>query len=337
MEKKIIAPTTKMNVGAPHGGAGETEAKIWLRQSERRSSVNIKERKGELILIGYNLIAAFFPIVANYSGKLMPPILFAALSNLLAAFVTIIYLAARGQAHRVWEKKTLPLLLGVSIFIIAIPSALIFWGAHQTSGINTSLFLQMELPFTLIIYALFFHEVLTARKYFGAMLIGLGSVAILYNGSLHFNWGDLAIIASTIFFPLGNWYAKRAIEMTTGVVVVCARNLYGGVLLLIMSFFIEPGADLQQNFTQHFWMIALYGIVIMGLAKQIWYAGLKYLSVSKAISIHTSQSALSLVYAMIFLREIPTLYQWMGLTVIMGGLFAMTYRGKTPAPLVEPK
>jgi len=57
-----------------------------------------------------------------------------------------------------------------------------------------------------------------------------------------------------------------------------------------------------------------------------WYEGLKDLALSKAVSIMLGYPIFSMIFAMVFLHEIPTVYQVLGMSITIGGLFILVKR-----------
>jgi len=58
------------------------------------------ERIGELLVGGETVLYALFPILIAYTTKLMPPILFAALSTLTAAAALLVYMFLKKETKK---------------------------------------------------------------------------------------------------------------------------------------------------------------------------------------------------------------------------------------------
>lgn len=287
------------------------------------------ERWGELLIICEVLVYALFPIVVNYTTKLMPPILFAGLSTIMAGVALFTYILIKKQLSKLKNIQALKYILAVTLFVTIIPSILIFTGTSKTSGINTTILLQTEILFAFLICGVFVGEKITPQRIGGAITVVIGAIAILYNGTLQINRGDLLIIAGTFFFPIGNIYAKKALKLTTPAVILLVRSFLGGMILVLISLLFE---NYQVSFSgyvvDNFKFILLNGALIYGLSRLLWYEGLKRLDISKATSLAISYPAFSLFYSYIFLKEIPTIFQWIGFIIIFWGIFILTYKRK---------
>lgn len=285
-----------------------------------------EERLGELMVFGETAIYAIFPIMVSYVSKQMPPILFVAIATIIAGIGSFLYLLFTKQLSSLKNKKALKYILAVTVFIIVIPSIFIFKGGSLTSGINTSILLQSEIVFTFLIYSLIKYEKITLIKILGAIQVIIGTIIIIYNGELGINLGDILIIAGTLFYPIGNIFAKKALKETTIPVIICVRSFSGGTVLLLISLFFESysASDALGYFQNYYLYMLISGILIYWISKALWYGGLRRMDISKAILISVGgYPSLSLLFAIIFLHEIPTIHQWIGFVIICIGVFAI--------------
>lgn len=275
------------------------------------------------------MLFALLPIVIVHTAKLMPPILFAGISMMIAALVVFFYMILKGQISTLFNKTAFKYILGVTFFIVIIPSILIYTGASKTSSVNTAILLQTEIFFTLLILGMLKQEKITIKKIIASLLITLGAICVIYNGSLKLNPGDLLIIAGTVAYPIGNMYAKKALKLTSSGAILLIRSALGGIFLIIISLLFEDYTNAFSGYiTDNIFMLLLNGILLYSISKLLWYEGLKRLDISKSISISMSHPALSFIYAYIFLKEIPTAYQFIGFIVIMSGIYVITRQPK---------
>lgn len=285
-------------------------------------------RKGELFLLGYLPIFGFFPIITTFMTKIMPPVLFGALSLVLGSLVLLLYLCITKSFQNLFieTRKGIGLILGTTVFNIIVPFLFVFIGASLTSGINTALLSQTELLFTFLICGIFFHELITLQKVSGALLILIGTCAVLYNGTFTLNGGDILIIIAQLCYPFGNRFSKKALATIAPQTLLFARNAIGGAALLGISAVFETWgvSAVKTSMVTIILLIFINGVFIHGISKLLWFEGLKRLDITKAISIIIATPAFSFAYALFFLKEVPTVYQVIGLFVILAGLFVLT-------------
>ncbi len=284
-----------------------------------------QEKIGEILLLFDVIIFSLFPILINYTSKLIPPILFAGLSNVLAGLTMFIYSLATGKFKEFQNRKALKYSLMVTVFIIIIPSIFIYPGTKLTSGVNTTIFFQVETFAALFFCALFLKEKITKIKLIGATLISLGAVVVLYNGDFSLNVGDLLIIIGTVIYPIGNIFAKKGLNEVSPQIIICIRSAVGGVALILISLIFEKTfGHISGNINKVLPYILINGIIIMGLSKILWYEGLKRMEISKATALTMSYPALSLIFGYFLLKEVPSPYQFSGLILVIAGVITIT-------------
>lgn len=289
--------------------------------------MNREERIGELFIFGELVFHSFFPVIINYSAKIVPPIFFAAGATLVAAACIFLFLLFTNGLRAKISRQALYYILLVTLFIVIIPSIFIFIGTRATSGINTSILLQTEILFTFIILGLLGKEAITGQKLSGALAVLLGGIAVLYNGSFKLNPGDLFIVAGVFFYPIGNIFAKKALRLTQPAVILFIRSLLGGGVLLAVSLAFEQfNRPAVFYFKDQLVYFLLCGVVVYFIAKMMWYEGLKRIQITKAVPIALSSPALSIVYAVAFLKEMPTVFQIAGFLTVLLGLFVITWK-----------
>lgn len=284
-----------------------------------------EQHLGEKYLTVYMTVYALAPVIANYTAKHTAPVFAAAVSTLTTAIILFFILAGQRRLKDIFHREALRAIIGNTLFNIVIPLTLIFIGTSKTSAINTALLHQTEVLFAFLISGLFYGERITRQRIAGSLIILVGTIAVLFNGTFAFKLGDLFIIAGTFFYPFGNHYAKRALTLVHPSVILFLRTAMGGSALLLISFLLEKsGPSAFFAFPNREVSALLFGLGALGVAKLLWFEGLKRLDVNKATAIVIAQPAFSLVFAAVFLAEIPTLYQLGGLLVILGGLFILT-------------
>lgn len=288
-----------------------------------------QERIGELMIVGETLLYSILPVIIAHTTKIMPPILFAGASTLIAAISTFIYIVLTKQLKDLKNPKAIKYSLLISIFIIIIPSIFIFIGSSKTSGINTTILLQSEILATLLIFGILSIEKITLKKILGGILIFLGASFIVFNGTLSINTGDLLIFAGVFFYPIGNIYGKKALEVTSPSVILFIRNIFGGLVLTAISLLFETDTNAFASIKTNLLIVLFSGIIIYHLSKLMWYEGIKRIDVTKATSITLGASpVLGLIFSMIFLKEIPTIFQMIGFVLILIGIFSITFKNK---------
>ena len=288
-----------------------------------------QEKTGVIFVLIEAVMWGMFPVLVNRGVHDIPPMLFAAITTILASIGAFIYTALNGKISELKNKKSYASLIMVTLCIVIIPYILFFIGTGMTSGINSSMLLLSEIIFTLL-FTPFIGEKTTSQKLIGALGVFIGAVIISYNGG-SINIGDILIILSTATYPIGNFYAKKALNNVSPSVILFVRFFLGGIFILAVSFLLEPSADIIGIFSKNIYTILFTGLILLGLSKIIFYEGLKRLDISKAISIANTFPVFSLIFLMAFYKEIPTVQQFIGILIMLIGLiFAIKRQSADP-------
>lgn len=282
------------------------------------------QRIGEIMIIGQSILFGLFPIVTHYATGFIPPILFASLSMLIASVVLLIFSLADGSFAKISSWKVFPSLVAITFFIVIIPAPLLFIGAKLTSSINTAILLKSELVFAILL-SFILSQGFRLPKLVSGLMILAGALIILVDGSFEFQKGDLLILLASFFYPIGNSIVQKTFALISASGILFFRSFFGGITLFMMSIVFENSTPVVASVLQdHFWLLLLNGVFLWAISKMMVYEGLRRLDLVKATSLMMTETAFSLIYAMVFLSEIPTIYQLLGFVVVMIGVYFST-------------
>jgi drug/metabolite transporter (DMT)-like permease len=279
-----------------------------------------RETEGAVLALFSAALWGAFPVMVNRGSHHIPPLFFAAVSTLLAAAGSLGYAAIKGRLQELRCRESYASLFMITLCIVIIPYTLFFIGAGKTSGVNASLLLLSEIVFTLL-FTPFIGEKTTIEKLIGAFGVLCGAALILYHGSLHLNTGDVLVILSTATYPIGNYYAKKALALVSPSVILLVRFFLGGLFLLLLSRFVEAPSTLSAVIVRNWPLLAFTGFVLLGAGKIVWYEALDRLDISKAISLSMTFPLFSLIILTAFYEETVSRQQAIGIAVMMVGVF----------------
>lgn len=289
-------------------------------------SRNKTERYGEIFAFGHAVCSGALPLFIVLSKDTFPPIFFTGMSFFLAG-IFLLPIAIIFERDRFIPKKrvVIPMIAGVSIILFVYYPLLTFAGQHTSAG-NIAILTQTEVFFSFLFFGLLGLELVTVKRVFGSLLIVAGVIAILFrNFSGEFGYWDIMIILIAATPPLANHFQKIALTGVGPLSMTVLRNIFGGVILLLISFAFEPVSFSNLN-VQNFGIIILNSILAFGIAK--WFIFLAYprIGVAKAIAICALSPAFTLLLAFIFLYELPTNEQMLGLIAVTIGVLFVIHR-----------
>ncbi len=127
-----------------------------------------EENIGVLLILLGNVIWAFYPAIARLGAQIAFPMFFVAVTTLIASLIALAVTLLKGKFHEVVHKNMLFEYLMITLFIMIIPSLLVFLGSRgNSSGVDITFLLMSELIFTMIVTP-FFGEKTTRIKLLGS-------------------------------------------------------------------------------------------------------------------------------------------------------------------------
>ncbi len=284
-----------------------------------------KEKTGILFAFMAALVSGLYPVLVNYGAYRIQPLVLASITTVLSSFLFFSFSALKGNLGELRNKEIYKPALMVTVFVVVIPYILFFVGASKTSGINTSVLLLSEIIFTFLLTP-FIGEKTTVKKTIGFLGVFLGSLLILYNGTMSINIGDVFIILSTITLPIGNFYAKVLLESVSPSIILFIRSFLGGIFILLFSLFFGVWTDWVGAIKDNLFLVLFIAFVSLGVEKLIWYEGLERLDVSKSIILGKSSVLFSLVFLVVFFKETVSMFQWLGVMFMLVGVYFSVIR-----------
>jgi drug/metabolite transporter (DMT)-like permease len=261
-----------------------------------------------------------YPILVHEGVKLIPPLTFAVWSSFIASLGAFVYISITKRWHEILIKPAFLPMLMVTICITFIPYLLFYTGAKLTSGLNTSMLMLSEVVFTFL-FAHRLKETITFNKLLGTMAILLGSFCLLYRGNLQINFGDILIFFSTLTYPIGNYYAKKALRLVSPMTIIFIRSLLSGIFLLPFALLFETIPSAINLFTNHWLILLVNGLLIGWFTKIIWYEGLKRIPITKAAALNMTFPLASLFVLFFIFHEQPTILQAIGILIMFIGIY----------------
>lgn len=286
-----------------------------------------REKEGVILVIICVFIHGALPILGKYGVSLVHPLFFAALTNLIAAAGLIFLIFCKsGSIKQLINKKYFLSLLLIGFFGTTISNILFFYGVRLTSGINSSILLQVEPIYALFIGYLLLNEKVSFRQISATIVIIFGTLLVIYQGTLTLNWGDLLVLGTPLCYQIGHIFSKRLLNQKelSPILIAVGRTLYGGIFLFIISQLSgvqQFGKLKEMNILV---ILVFYGLVIYGLTYYTFYESIKRINLSKATAIISAYPAVSILLAGFLLNETPDYYQMGGFFIILFGIIYLS-------------
>ncbi|WXG42366.1 MAG: DMT family transporter [Candidatus Freyarchaeum deiterrae] len=282
------------------------------------------EQKGVIFAVVEIFISGLYPVITKYGVGFLNPLFFAAISALIGSGFMIVVLKFRRELRQLFSRELIKYFIPIGFFGTFATAVFFFLGSTTTSGINSSILLQVEPLYSLVLSYFILKELIKKKQVALTLLILGGAIVILYNGVLSINIGVILVIISPLFWQISHLFAKRIFEKTSLYVVAASRSFYGGILLFALTLI--PGIS-QYGFLTDPGILLIF--VLQGLtafvgAIVVWYAVITRINLSKATAIVGVYPIFSVILAWIFLGESVSIYQIIGLAIVVVGILLLS-------------
>lgn len=282
-----------------------------------------EEKKGELYLAAEIALWSFFPILAHVLVAEMSPVLTAGISTLCAALFFIAWVTYKSEWMYMWNAPWKDMLLS-TLCIGVLFYGILFVGASYTTAGNTAIFLLAQVFFAFLLLTVFVRlETAAISHWVGAGLMLVGALIVLYpHDGISVDVGSLIVAGSTVFAPIGNWYAKKATRIVSPAFLMMVRSVVAGVVLTLVGCMFE---EVSAAAIGDAWLfLVVNGVVLFGVSKLLWLEAIRRMSISKATAIITVEPFITLVFAYLVLSEVPTIQQLAGALPLCVGVYIIT-------------
>jgi len=286
-----------------------------------------KEKEGIIFVIITIFIAGALPIIIKYGTGLINPLFFATFSSLIAGIFLFKLAVLKGNWKILIDKRYFFYFLLIGFFGITLSNICFFFGVTLTSGINSSILLQIEPLYAIFIGYILLNEKITLKQIFFTMIIMLGTLVVIYRAKFIFNWGDLLVLLTPLCWQIAHFFSKKLMtnhKEITPMLIATARTLYGGAFLFILSSAKGMNQYDKLGVKGVLWVLLFQGLIGFALHYSIWYEAIKRLNLSKATTLVSVYPTFSIALARFILKEVPNFFQLAGFGIIILGIFGLS-------------
>lgn len=221
------------------------------------------------------------------------------------------------------------------IFLLALVSATIqysftFTGLKGLDASTTVLLVQLEVPFGALLASFFLKEKLGWIRAFGMVVAFMGVGLIAGTPSIHNQlFSVFLVITGALTWALGQIMIKKMTSIT-GFQLIAWLAVFAGPQMFITSLLIESGhLESIKNATLIGWGTVIYlGVIMTAVGYGIWYHILKKYDVNQVMPFLLLVPVSSIIGAVFFLGERPTLRTLFGGTIIIIGVAVIIFAGQ---------
>ena len=277
----------------------------------------------ELSLIAMAVIWGVNFSVVKYGTQVMEPVAYNTLRMSLAAVVLM--LIAYGRPGLRPSRADRNRLLGLGVLGHCVYQLLFVGGLSMTRAGTASLVVAASPAVVAIVARFFGHDKLPIKAIAGIAL-SIAGVIFVVGGSIQSDGtahliGDLLILAAVVVWA---FYTNGLVPLAQHVepAQVAAWTLLGGVVPLAV---IATPALIRTEWTAITpltWGAVLYsGLLAMVVAYLVWYHGVRAIGPTRTAMFANLQPIVAVLVAWGALGEVPTIFQGVGASAVIGGLY----------------
>ena len=281
-----------------------------------------REREGESLMVGLSILEAWFPILSIVAMSYVGALHTYMYSLVIAFFFYMAIMYKRDRFKELKNKAAYKDLLLTSFWITFI-FTLIFIGLQYTTAGNMAVIIFLQVGFSYLYFNVLGKEKMDTIHLIGAIIMAVGALVILFPEDFAFNKGDWLILISSAAAPIVNLYQKRAREYCSAETILGFRTVVGFPFVALLAYLMEPSVtyDAFLSALPYLFLIAS-GIYVA--AKIIWIEALNRLSITKLSAMLALLPVFTLIFAYLYLGEVPELRQMMGIIPVLIGGYLIT-------------
>jgi drug/metabolite transporter (DMT)-like permease len=286
------------------------------------------EQTGTLFILLGLIVYGVHPVVVEFGGLFLAPMFFAGVTATVAGLVVtpLALRSPKSSSDRIHKSDYLRLAF-TGFFGTFVAFTCLFLGLQLTSSNNAAVILRSELAFALVFGYLFLQETISLRQATVMLLMVCGVIlVVLTSQTFILGWGDLLLIITPAAWAAGHTFAKPALARVSPWVVVTFRNLVGGGLLLIVTFWLVLQYHpliLLPNTPMIVGIIIIETIVIL-LAHNLWYLGIRRINLGKATALIAPAPLVTFLLSIVVLQIPPTLWQIVGAILVISATLLLS-------------
>src|SRR5215216_472347 len=216
--------------------------------------------------------------------------------------------------ERKWtnNNKSYFFLLITSLCGAVIAPSLFFYGLSNSSASDSSILINGEVLFSILLAIVFFNEKLIKREIVAIVFVLVGIVILTTkmqflsssNSFVELNIWNILIVGSTLFWALDNNISKILSKTIHIPKIIVLKTLIGGSLLFILTItvFGIAESDVVVDII-HVPYLVFAGSIGFGASLFFFLHSLKRIGTIKTILLFSTSSIFGMIFAKIFLNE----------------------------------
>ena len=282
---------------------------------------------GRGVLLALAAAALFGLVGVLAKGSALHPLWQGGLAYLLAGLLLAPFLRGARIAREDW-----PRVLAMGLAGGALAPALLFYGLRETTALNASLLLTLEMVFTALLAFLFLRERAKGRHALALLLLLASALLAALAGSTQEGrstlLGVLLVTGAALAWGVDNALSARLVGTYDPNHLLGVKGLAGGGALLLLALALRTPLALSPQDAARVLLIGALGI---GGSVLLFYHALRHVGAARASATFLPASALvGAVAAALVLREPFGLLHLGALALLVGGILLLASPAAPP-------
>ena len=260
-----------------------------------------------------------FPITKLVLNNSVPPILMASLRMGLVLIILIPF-----WKFKIPKKKYLPSLISFSISMGVMVYVFMTLALYYSNIISPVIVgSQLAIPFGILASALILNENISLKKWLLIFSAFIGVLIIFFDPKLADNFLGLFFASlMALSFALSQVFSRQLRDLDISL-TNAFTGLFGFVILLIISFFIEGDTiSTIKSITFNSWFLILYQAVVVSLGAHLMMFYLyKFYTVGQIFPSYSLFPIFGIALSFLIFGEVPTILFILGCIIVITSVF----------------
>ena len=262
-----------------------------------------------------------FPITKLALNDSVPPILMASLRMGIVLILLIPF-----WKFRIPEKKYMPSLIAFSFSMGVMVYVFMTLSLYYSSIISPVIVgSQLAIPFGVLASSIMLNENISSKKWILVLASLVGILIIFFDPKLTNNFLGLFYAAlMALSFGLAQVYSRQLKDLDVSL-TNAFTGLFGFIILLILSFFIEGDAITNiKSININTWLLIFYQAVVVSLgAHLLMFYLYKFYTVGQIFPSYSLFPIFGIGLTFLIFGEIPTILFLIGSIIVLGSVYLL--------------
>jgi len=294
-------------------------------QSRHHSSRGRAFRVGVALAVSNTLIGAGQPALTRWGATNLDPLLFCTGAVVVAAMCCLPFLYLRGEIPVLFSRRFGARLAAMSAIGTIATSLLLTFGMTRMNAIASTILLQSEPVYSLILAVMLVGERPSGRQLAATATI-LAGIASVFGAGGAFSpvWAAAMVLITPLFWQSSHVLGLSVMPPLSPITVTAGRMIHAAIGLTALLLATRAETIPQLAHAAPLAVIAVTGFFVYFLSALTWYGAINRLSLAWTTALVVPAiPLLSIAFAMIFLGEQASRREVAGIAISICGVLAL--------------